>query len=100
MPETDSASCVIELMSASDACVRPRAARRRRPTRVLRTTKTGTRTSERTVSGTDRMSIATSVDATTTTFETTDDAVEVIVVCTPPTSLASRDCTSPDRVAV
>ena len=44
--------------------------------------------------------MATSVDATTTTLETTDDAVEVIVVCTPPTSLASRDCTSPERVAV
>ena len=35
-----------------------------------------------------------------TTLLTTDDAVEVIVVWTPPTSLASLDCTSPLRVAV
>ena len=35
--------------------------------------------------------MATTEDTNVTTLLTTDDAVEVIVVCTPPTSLASLD---------
>ena len=37
---------------------------------------------------------------TVVTFETIDVAVEVTTVCTPPMSLAMRDCTSPVRVRV
>ncbi len=37
---------------------------------------------------------------TVVTFETMDVAVEVTTLCTPPMSLAMRDCTSPVRVRV
>ena len=44
--------------------------------------------------------IAAAVVMTVVTFETTDVAVDVTTVCTPPMSLAIRDCTSPVRVRV
>src|SRR5437764_12560321 len=45
-------------------------------------------------------SMATEVAMTVVTFETMDVAVEVTTLCTPPMSLAIRDCTSPVRVRV
>ena len=47
--------------------------------------------SEIAVSSGESPSIATTEETSVTTLLTTDDAVEVIVVWTPPTSLASRD---------
>ncbi len=40
------------------------------------------------------------VATTVVTFETTEVAVEVTTVSTPPMSFAIRDCTSPVRVRV
>ncbi len=37
---------------------------------------------------------------TVVAFETIDVAVDVTTLCTPPMSLAMRDCTSPVRVRV
>ena len=100
MPDTDSVSWVIALISAIDSCVRAVTARRARPTRQVRNTKTGTSTSETSVSSQESTSMATRLLATVTTFERIDDAVLVTTVCTPPTSLASRDWISPVRVPV
>ena len=44
--------------------------------------------------------MATRLLTTVTTLERIDDAVLVTTVCTPPTSLASRDWISPVRVPV
>ena len=44
--------------------------------------------------------MATRLLATVTTLARMEDAVLVTTVCTPPTSLASRDWISPVRVAV
>ena len=44
--------------------------------------------------------MATIVATTVVTLETIDVAVLVTTVCTPPMSLAIRDCTSPVRVRV
>jgi hypothetical protein len=87
-------------MSASETCVSRLARRRVRPTRLLSTTNTGTIATVSAVRIGERISIATIVEPTTTALVTTVDAVLVIVVCTPPTSFANRDCTSPVRVAV
>ncbi len=62
--------------------------------------KIGTTQIERSVSCHERISIATSVERTMTTFETMLETVLVTTVWTPPTSLASRDWISPVRVAV
>ena len=43
------------------------------------------------VSSGESRSIATTDETSVTTLLTTDEAVDVIVVCTPPTSLASLD---------
>jgi hypothetical protein len=45
-------------------------------------------------------SIATRVESRITRFDSTLEAVSVITVCRPPTSLASLDWISPVRVAV
>ena len=91
MPETERVSCVIEPIAASDAWASRRAARRARPTRRLNNTNTGVAASEIAVNSGESTNIATTEDTRVTTLLTTDDAVEVIVVCTPPTSLASLD---------
>ena len=44
--------------------------------------------------------MAAAVVTTVVTFETTEVAVDVTTVWTPPMSLAIRDCTSPVRVRV
>ena len=82
---------MIEPIAASEAWASRRALRRARPTRRLNSTNTGVAASEIAVSKGESTSIATTEDTNVTTLLTTDDAVEVIVVCTPPTSLASLD---------
>ena len=82
---------MIEPITASEAWASRRALRRARPTRRLNKTKNGVAASEMAVSSGESTSIATTEDTSVTTLLTTDDAVEVIVVCTPPTSLASLD---------
>ena len=62
--------------------------------------KIGTTQTERSVSCHERISIATRVEETMTTFETMLETVLVTTVWTPPTSFASRDWISPVRVAV
>lgn len=73
---------------------------RSRPTRRLIQTKTGSSSSETTVSRQSRASMATTVATTEVRLETRDVAVEVTVACIPPMSLAIRDWTSPVRVRV
>ncbi len=73
---------------------------RSRPTRRLIATKTGSRSSETTVSRQSRASMATTVAMTAVRLETSEVAVEVTVACIPPMSLAMRDWTSPVRVRV
>ena len=82
---------MIEPIVASDAWVSRRACRRARPTRRLNSTNAGVAASEMAVSSGDSSSIAITDEMSVTTLLTTDEAVEVMVVCTPPTSLASRD---------
>ncbi len=72
--------------------------RRAFPTFAVSQMKNGSMNRDRTVSGTDRISIATSVLAITTTFDRIDDAVSVTTDWTPPMSFASRDWISPVRV--
>ena len=91
IPDTDRVSWVIEPIAASETCASRRAFRRARPTRRLKSTNTGVAASEMAVSSGESTSIATTEDTSVTTLLTTDDAVEVIVVWTPPTSLASLD---------
>jgi len=100
IPDTESVSWVIGPIAASEAWASRRAFRRARPTRRLKSTNTGAAANEMAVSSGESSSIATTEDTSVTTLLTTDDAVEVMVVCTPPTSLARRDWTSPLRVAV
>lgn len=73
---------------------------RSRPTRRLIQTKTGSRSSETTVSRQSSASMATTVAMTAVRLETREVAVEVTVACIPPMSLAMRDWTSPVRVRV
>ena len=80
MPDTDSASCVIEPIDASDAWASRRAARRAPPTRRLNSTNTGTTASEITVSNGDSSTIAITDETHVTTLPTTDEAVDVMVV--------------------
>jgi hypothetical protein len=91
IPDTDNVSCVIDPIDASDACASRRAVRRARPTRRLNSTNTGVTASEIAVSSGESSSIATTDETSVTTLLRTDEAVEVIVVCTPPTSLANLD---------
>ena len=46
------------------------------------------------------MSIATTLLMIVTAFESSDEAVFVTTLWTPPTSFCSRDCSSPVRVSV
>ena len=87
-------------MSAIVFCVVEATSRRALPTRTVSHRNNGIRQSDRSVSGTDRNSIATSVEMMTTTLDRIDDAVSVTTVCTPPTSFERRDWISPVRVEV
>ena len=74
--------------------------RRWAPTRRVRSTKNGRRPSENTARRQSRKNMAMTLAMTVVTLETIDVAVEVTTFCTPPMSLAMRDCTSPVRVRV
>ncbi len=100
MPETESVSCVIALISAIDSWVTAATARRCFPTRAVKKTNTGVIASDRTVSCHDRINIAISVLMMITTFDRMLDAVSVTTLWTPPTSFWSRDWISPVRVLV
>ena len=100
MPETESDSWTRLEMSAIDSCRTLATFRRWSPTRFVSQTKSGSSASANRVSRQSRMNIATTVASTVVTFETIEVAVEVTTSCTPPMSLASRDCTSPVRVRV
>ena len=100
MPLTLSVSSVMAVRSARVSCVVVETARRARPTLTVSHRKNGIMNSDRMVSGTDRINMATSVLMMTTTLASTLEAVSVTTDCTPPTSLASRDWISPVRVVV
>ena len=82
---------MIDPIDASEACASRRALRRARPTRRLNSTNAGVTARDIAVSSGESNSIATTDEISVTTLLTTDEAVDVIVVCTPPTSLASLD---------
>ena len=100
MPDTDSVSSVIEVMSASVFWVLVATSRRARPTLTVSQRKIGIKDSESSVSCHDSTDIAMIVLAMTTTFAKTLEAVSVTTDCTPPTSFARRDWISPVRVVV
>jgi hypothetical protein len=99
-PETDSDSSTSVDMSAirpwRTAVIRLRSA----PTRRVSQTKNGDSPSAKSASRQSSRNIATVVASTVVTLETIDVAVLVTTFCTPPMSLAIRDCTSPVRVRV
>jgi hypothetical protein len=73
---------------------------RSRPTRRVIHTNSGRTASENAARRQSSATMATIVAVTVVTFETIDVAVLVTTFCTPPMSLAIRDCTSPVRVRV
>ncbi len=100
MPLTLSVSSVTEVMSAIVFWVLEATSRLARPTLTVSHRNTGSRQSDSKVSGIDIQNIAINVEMITTTLDSTDDAVSVTTVETPPTSLESRDWISPVRVDV
>ena len=100
MPDTDSDSATSELMSARLPCFLDVIRLRSLPTRRVSQTKNGSSARLKIARRQSRSSIATIVATTVVTFETIDVAVDVTTFCTPPMSLAIRDCTSPVRVRV
>ncbi len=100
IPDTDSDSATSALMSAT----RPWRLEVMRffslPTRRVTHTKTGISDRLNSARRQSSRNIATTVAVTVVTFETNDVAVVVTTFCTPPMSLAMRDCTSPVRVRV
>ena len=100
MPETDSDSSTSELMSARRPCFLEVILLRSLPTRRVSQTKNGSSARLKTARRQSRISIATVVASTVVRLETIDVAVDVTTFCTPPMSLAMRDCTSPVRVRV
>ncbi len=70
------------------------------PTRRVSHTKNGSSARLNAARRQSSRTIATIVASTVVTLETIDVAVDVTTVCTPPMSLAMRDCTSPVRVRV
>ena len=73
---------------------------RTRPTRRVIQTNSGRIANEASVSRQSSTAIAMVVASTVVALETIEVAVVVTTVCTPPMSLAMRDCTSPVRVRV
>ena len=100
MPDTLSDSCTSEEMSAITPCFSLVMRLRWLPTRRATSTNTGVSASEKTARRQSSRTMATIVAMTVVTLETIDVAVLVTTVCTPPMSLAIRDCTSPVRVRV
>ena len=100
MPDTDRVSSVIAVRSARLCCATDCSARRDLPTRKVKKTNIGTRINDMTVSLQDSTHIATKLEAMITTFERMLEAVSVTMLCTPATSLVSRDWISPVRVDV
>ena len=99
-PDTESDSSTSVEMSASEPCLTRVISRRWAPTRRVSSTNTGSSPKATSDSCQLRNSIANEVAMTVVKFETIDVAVEVTTLCTPPMSLAMRDCTSPVRVRV
>ena len=100
MPETDRVSWVMAVISAVDSWTSRETARRFCPTFLLMTAKKGTTPTATKVSSQERMDMATTVLIRMTTLEITSVTVVVTTFRTPPTSLATRDWTSPVRVPV
>ena len=100
MPEIESVSWVIAVTSAAASCDCSVTRFLRSPTNFDMTTKTGIAATDTAVSSHDRMNMAASVLMKMTVFESTLESVLVTTFCTPPTSLAMRDCISPVRVPV
>lgn len=100
MPLTESDSVTVAAMTAICFWRWVAIFLRSLPTRRLIQTKTGSRSSEATVSRQSRAIMAITVATTLVTLDTREVAVEVTVACMPPMSLAMRDCTSPVRVRV
>ena len=100
IPETDSDSSTSEDMSASRSWRTAVMRRRSSPTRRVSHTKNGSSPSAATARRQSSRNIAAVAASTVVTFETIEVAVLVTTVCTPPMSLAIRDCTSPVRVCV
>ena len=100
MPDTDRVSSVIAVRSARLCWATDWSARRDLPTRKVKKTNSGTRTSDRIVSCQDSQAMAAKLETMITTFERMLEAVSVTMLCTPATSLVSRDWISPVRVDV
>ena len=100
IPETESDSSVMALISAIDCCVSRLTTRRTFPTRKVMYAKIGSIPRLRAVSLQSRISIATTVLATVAKLERSELAVSVTTDCTPPTSLLIRLWISPVRVSV
>ena len=100
MPETDSDSATSALMSAMRPCFLEVIRRRSLPTRRVSQTKNGSSARLKSARRQSSRSIAATVASTVVTLATIDVAVVVTTFCTPPMSLAMRDCTSPVRVRV
>ncbi len=100
IPETDSVSWVTALTSAIVSWASAVTRRRRSPTILANQVKTGMVSRVSTVSCQESTAMATRALAMITTLERMSDSVEVTTVCTPPTSLVSRDWISPVRVSV
>src|SRR4051812_30243163 len=100
MPETESDSCTMLDMSASDSCVDLAIRRRSFPTRRVKSAKSGISANAKSASCQLRSSMPTIVATTVVTFDAIDVAVLVTTFWTPPMSFEMRDCTSPVRVRV
>src|SRR3954447_190577 len=100
MPETESDSCTMLEMSASDSCVDLAIRRRSFPTRRVRRAKSGISANANSASSQLSKSMPTIVATTVVTLDAIDVAVLVTTFCTPPMSFEMRDCTSPVRVRV
>ena len=100
MPLTLSVSSVTDVRSAIVFWVLVATSRLARPTLTVSHRNNGSRQSDSNVNGTDNSNIAMIVEMITTTLDRIDEAVSVTTVCTPPTSLESRDWISPVLVVV
>ena len=100
MPETDSDSCTMLEMSASDSCVDFAMRRRSFPTLRVKNAKRGISANANSASSQLSKSMPTIVATTVVTLDAIDVAVFVTTFCTPPMSFEMRDCTSPVRVRV
>ena len=100
IPETESVSCVIAVMSLSDSCVFVAIRARTWPTRRCAITRIGIRMTATMVSCQDSTSIETKAAATVTVLPRTLETVLVSTPATPPTSFCSRDWMTPVLVLV